>query len=153
MRRRNGRVLGFAQVERSGTFLKVRPNSCAAAAYYSAKTHLCRAHPSCGWQAGGVWAPDSPTGRRNPSRCCSKVGGRCYSDSPLQCCSACCCLSSWSPSCRGCPCETHPQLFSRRRLIYVPWTCSSAREHRAVYAGKRHIISGWRDCCKNIGKA
>lgn len=76
-----------------------------------ARTHLRRERPSCGWQADGVWTRDWSTGRRrSPSPCCSKVGGRCYSDSPFQCCSACCCLSSWSPSSRGCSCETDPHL-------------------------------------------
>lgn len=79
------------------------------------EVHLVR--PSCGWQAGGVWAPDSSTGRRSQSLCCSKVGGRCYSDSQSPCCSACCCPSSWSLSCCGSLCE--PQ--EKKKILHLYW--------------------------------
>lgn len=79
----------------------------------------CVRRPSCDWPTAGPWGRGWSTGRRSPSQRCSRVGGRCCSDSPSRCCSAGCCPSSWSRSrsrsCRGSSCGGRPQAHVNGR--------------------------------------
>lgn len=110
------------------------------------QTHLNHVCPSSGWQVDGASGRGLSIGRRNQSLCCSKVGGRCYSDSQSQCYSACCCLSSWSPSCHGSPCKPHPELSYN--FITAWWEachlCEWETKAASTPADMPHAMNGWR---------